>query len=146
VPLCVEPNVARLLLLLGRQALREGGVSLLEVIALLILSELLSDALKDLSRVLQEAPHVLPDEIFEPLRLHAGAVAKSAALVIHLRPPLVTVILVVALAAARGRGETTNIARAAGGAHHESAQQILSARLPAGVAPVLLKPGEGSLV
>ena len=60
MPLGVELDVPALLGLLGSEASRKGSVALFEVLALGILGQLCSDALKNLSWVLEKAPHVTP--------------------------------------------------------------------------------------
>lgn len=66
-PLRVELDEAPLLALFGRQALREGRVALFEVLSPPIFpGELHSHSLEDLTGVLQEAPDIRLDELFEP--------------------------------------------------------------------------------
>src|SRR5215213_11048392 len=64
MPLGVELDVPALLGLLGGEASRKGSVALFEVLALGIFDQLHPDALKNLSWVLQKAPHVTPYQLF----------------------------------------------------------------------------------
>src|SRR5215207_8465707 len=136
MPLGVELDVPTLLGLLGGEASRKGSVALFEVLALDIFGQLYSDALKDLSWVLEKAPHVTPYQLFKPLRspAHARVVGLEA---FFTGGSISLGTVVVVAVPVRGRSPS-RVERAAPFAPHEAPQEILPVRPAAREAPILL--------
>jgi hypothetical protein len=135
MPLGVELDVPALLGLLGGEASHKVSVALFEVLALGIFGQLYSDALKDLSRVLEKAPHVTPYQLFKPLRSHAHA--RVVGLETLFTGGSISLGTVVVVAVPVGGRSASRVGRTAPFAPHEAPQEILSVRPAARLQPRL---------